>query len=220
MISLVLECSTLRPGLALFRDEALAAEREWEEAARGGRLLFEQIRALLQQAGIAPAEIGRYICGRGPGIFSSLRMAFSAAQAAALPGGAEIYALSSGEALAWEWIARGDAERVAVAGDARRGQLWVAVFGREGDRLACLQPWRLVCPEALRGQIGSSTPLLSVDAERLRAVVDGPVVAAWPRARFLGEAALRRLRDGVPSEEPLPLYMHPAVDLPKVDASG
>ncbi len=229
MLTLAIEASTMQPSLALFRKDARVAEREWEEAGRGGRLLFAELAALTKSAGIDLGEIDRYVCGRGPGIFSSLRMALTAAQAAALPGQAEVLAFSSGAALAWEWLMHRNAERVAIVGDARRGMCWLGIFEQGQHGPECVQDWRLAPPSELSGLAGDGTPLLSPDADRVVALWQSTqegdagslrFVPAIPRARYLGEYALRRLSTGGPPEALEPLYMHPPVDPPKNVASG
>jgi tRNA A37 threonylcarbamoyladenosine modification protein TsaB len=156
-------------------------------------------------------------------------MALTAVRAAALPGQTEVYALSSGEALAWAWIVHGQAKRVGVVGDARRGAFWLGLFERQHEAPICVEDWRLVAPERLAAAVGSDALLVTSDLERVTALWEAQppragsmpaFTAAMPQARHLGACALHRIGEGIPSEALEPLYMHPAADPPKVHASG
>jgi len=123
MITLGIELSSRQGSLALLKDGVLLAEKTWiGENVRHG-VLFQTLETLLKETDISYSDISLYAVGRGPGSFSGMRMAFTVAQALALPDKTEVRAVSSGAALALA-AARDGAKEIAVVGDARRGQVW------------------------------------------------------------------------------------------------
>ncbi|MFL5572489.1 MAG: tRNA (adenosine(37)-N6)-threonylcarbamoyltransferase complex dimerization subunit type 1 TsaB [Gemmatimonadaceae bacterium] len=99
--SLAIDGSTYEGSVALLRGARVVAERTLKEedgtaprAGRGERLM-PAIADCLRQVGVARGEIGRIVCGSGPGSFTSLRVAGSVAKGLAAGFGVELYAVSS-----------------------------------------------------------------------------------------------------------------------------
>jgi tRNA threonylcarbamoyladenosine biosynthesis protein TsaB len=98
--TVALEGSTYRGSVALVRGSDLIAERTLgdiggiERSGRGENLM-PAIADCLRETGIATNEIGRIVCGAGPGSFTSLRVAGSVAKGLAVGYGVELYAVSS-----------------------------------------------------------------------------------------------------------------------------
>lgn len=222
MITLALELSSPRGSLALLRDAAVAAEETWVEPNARSLRLFHALPNLFRRAGIAPADVDQFVVGRGPGSYSGLRTAVTTAQGLALPGGRPVYAVSSGAALARTVAAETGAAHVAVAGDARRGTLWIGVFRAGTSALAPVSDWIVVKPEDLAKHLPADCLLVSPDWNRLGAQLKplAPASARWieeertPDARSVAALAFERIAAGLPSEPPTPIYMHPAVEPP------
>lgn len=216
MNTLAMDLSSHRGSLALFRDDELLGTAQWEQNRRDGQALFREWPALLNHYEIRPVEIGCYICGRGPGTFSGLRVSLSAARAAAIPGRARVYAISSGEALAREHLATREADSVAVIGDARRDRLWCGLFTRDQTSDPV---WSLVEADRLPKLAAKAGIWASPQYDRLQDLLPEPVRTheAWvrrnclPTAEHLGRAALDRIREDRPGESLTPLYLHPPV---------
>lgn len=101
----------------------------WEGGERS-RLLFTAAGGLLSRAGIEPRDLGILGVGRGPGSFTGVRMGVMAAKTLAEVLGIPLVAPDSLTATA---VGPDRAERVAVALDARRGELYMALFMMEGN---------------------------------------------------------------------------------------
>jgi tRNA threonylcarbamoyl adenosine modification protein YeaZ len=212
MIILGIECSSRQGSVALLKDGTLLAEKTWiGENVRHG-VLFQILETLLKEAGVSYNDIPLYAVGRGPGSFSGMRMAFTVAQALALPNKTEVRAVSSGAALALA-AAREGAKQICVAGDARRGQFWVGLFsvGQASlpvqDRLeACptlIHDWKLIPYEEL--VVPEGTLIVSPEAERLEQFFPN---IGNPRFPLASDVARLALTESEPLE---PLYMHPPV---------
>jgi tRNA threonylcarbamoyl adenosine modification protein YeaZ len=134
MILLALDTSTTRGSVALLRDnDALASETF--ERARAGDGLFDAVDAVLRRASASPSQIEMFAVGLGPGSFTGIRAAIAAARGLALPGKRPIKGVSSFDAIALTGLPKmpDDATGLCVQCDARRGELYYAIYDRDGE---------------------------------------------------------------------------------------
>lgn len=87
-------------------------------------LLFGQLKTLLDRGGITIADIDCFAAGSGPGSFTGVRVALSAAKGLAESGGKPIVAVSNLKALA----SYGSAPLRAALLDARRGEIYGGLY--------------------------------------------------------------------------------------------
>jgi len=224
MIACAIESSSDLAGVALFRDQVAIGVERYAAGGCGDRTMFEAIERLLRAAGVRPSEVAVWIAGRGPGRYGGVRAALTAAQFFALPGHAPIYALSSAAALAAAALRESGARRAVIAGDARRGRLWHALFETtaEGSINGPQGGWQLSTPQQFLEQTIANAIYVSPEYHRLKAqgYLRDEVGICWiPENRYpdpveLGRLALRKLAAGWPSEPPAPLYLHAAVAEP------
>lgn len=223
MISLAVECSTARSSLALFDDTSLIAETDWLDDRCAGTGLLTILLHFLETTQLTLDRVDTLICGRGPGVFSSLRVAMTAVTTAALPSEAIVYALSSGEALAEELL-RTNPSPVAIVGDARQETWWYALFSTSTNGLTCDSDWSLSKPSDITQHLQQAGTIASPDYARLvPAWATDPSLSSlpWiretvpPKARFLGQRAIERMKRGLAGEPLTPIYMHPAAASPE-----
>jgi tRNA threonylcarbamoyladenosine biosynthesis protein TsaB len=99
--TIALDGSTYTSSVALLRDATVIAERTLGGTEGGvqragrGESLMPAIAECLGEAGLAPGDIARIVCGAGPGSFTSLRVAGSVAKGLAVGYGVDLYAVSS-----------------------------------------------------------------------------------------------------------------------------
>lgn len=221
MLTLAIELSTDQGSLALLKKGEVIAERSWHEKNVRHQHLFKALPELLEPTGIRIEQIDVFAAGRGPGNYSGLRVAITSAQALALPGNRKVFTVSSGEALAFEILAPRPAPAIlAVVGDARRDSLWYALFEKRADGIVQTQPWSLAPLAELGRMLPSGSLVASPHYDRLQAVLPWSELGhvewirenGYPPARRVGQRAFQKLELGLPSEELIPIYMHPAVD--------
>lgn len=100
-ITLALEASTYEGSVALIRDSEVIAEETIRNDDGGtpvsgrGERLVPAVAQCFAAAGVTGRDIARIVCGAGPGRFTSLRIAGSAAKGMATGFGVELYAVSS-----------------------------------------------------------------------------------------------------------------------------
>jgi len=222
MITLGIECSSRQGSLALLKGGKLMAEKSWIADRVRHNTIFQSLEDLIKEAGISFSEISLFAVGRGPGSFSGMRMSSAIAQALALPSKADVRAVSSGAALALAVVREG-AKKIAVVGDARRGQVWIGMFHALEKVSADLPNIGMVsypeCEALCSNAVGwklvaynevclpEGAVVVSPEAERLTEIFPTIENSRFPHAKEVAELALLWAEP-----EPLePLYMHPPV---------
>lgn len=191
-------------------------ERASDTANGPVRRLLPLIDELLAQAGFKISQVDLLAVTRGPGSFTGLRVGMATVQGLALATGIPVVAVSTLEALALQAAAEGV---VAPMIDARRGEVYCAVYQAADGKLTALAPEAALVPRAAAGRIegaclliGSGVPIYQ---KELTAVLGARAVLAPPelhalRAASVGRLALRRRGEAVPAEELTPRYLRDA----------
>lgn len=166
-----------------------------------------RIRDFLAANGLVVNDIDQVLVGQGPGSFAGIRAALAFAQGLALGNAARptrVVGLPSTYALTR------DGARTAVVGDARRDRFWVVLY----DGVSCVKDFALVSKDELANAVPEHFAVVTPDGARIEPLLQavfghhykGSLV---PLAQHLAEIALAHPE--LPREEPLPLYLQPAV---------
>jgi tRNA threonylcarbamoyladenosine biosynthesis protein TsaB len=110
--------------LALLEDNRLVEESLLHSPDGFGHILFPHLERMLSQHGWNLSEIDCYAAAAGPGSFTGVRVGLAAVKGLAESMGKPVAAVSNLAALAWH----GTAPLRAVFADARRGQVYGAVY--------------------------------------------------------------------------------------------
>ncbi len=175
-----------------------------DPTARHGRNLLPVIRELLVHAGLSPASIDFLAVGVGPGSYTGLRVALTAAKVLAYALDRPFAGFDSLEAIAWN--APAEAMRISVVADAQRGDVFAADFSRplahalgHSEPLVCLRPSRVVPLSVWAEGLESETWVLGP-------ALENPSIREWVtcRARLKGESplCLRLVDAGNPAHWP------------------
>ena len=132
---LAIETATECCSVALLCGERIVARSELAPR-RHAELLLPMCDQVLAEAGLARRALDALAVGRGPGAFTGMRLAVSAAQGIALALDIPIVPVSSLAALAMQ--APGDGADVLAVIDARMGEIYAGVFRRTPDRVELL----------------------------------------------------------------------------------
>jgi tRNA threonylcarbamoyladenosine biosynthesis protein TsaB len=162
--TLVIDASTYRGTVAIFRDRTLASRGDAVMRGADREALMPAVIEALGSAGMGVGDLSRVVCGEGPGSFTSLRIAASIAKGIALGRGIPLFAVSS---LALAAAASGESGKFVVTIDALRDEWYVAGFER-------------ATPETLV-QRSPTTLVPRVELESFPALY-GPVIVASPDA--------------------------------------
>lgn len=217
MLILSIDQSSETGSAAILDGQRLVAARQWTETRFSRQLLFPSLKSMLSEAQLDSAAIQLYVVGVGPGSYSGLRVALTAARAMALPGPTPVYGITSAEASAWQAAEEAQVAQVRIIGDARRDQWWTRCFRRVGSVMIPGADWELVHPRAFH--VGAAEAVATPDWARIGGLLQVSVPPAvtliahalLPDAETLGRLAVARMAQDIASEPLAPIYLHPAV---------
>lgn len=145
---LALESSATACSAALCRDGALAAQSFQCSGLTHSRTLLPMVHDMLDNCGESLDRVDVIAVAAGPGSFTGLRIGVAAAKGLAWAGGQPCAPCSTLEAMAWP-LAHMEGKLIVCAMDARRKQVYNALFLAKGDSLERMAPDRAVSLEEL-----------------------------------------------------------------------
>ncbi len=195
----------------------------WVEAPRehGDRVLG-MVDAVLDEAGIAAADLDVIAFGRGPGAFTGVRIATALVQGMAAALDRPVVPVSTLAAIAQGVHRRTGHGRVLAALDARMGEVyWGGWVLDEGGVMRAIDEECVVAPSAVplppgAGWAGAGTGWSRYEdilTERIGDALETCLGHALPAARDLLPAAAAAYTAGeaVPAEQALPVYLRDRV---------
>ena len=197
MNPLILAIDTTREAgsLALARGEELVEEISLHAPGGFAHVIYGQLAQLLGRHGVKPAMVGCFAAASGPGSFTGVRVGLACVKGLAGALGKPAVAVSNLEAMA----SFGSAPRRAVVMDARRGEIYGAVYDDAGrlvspEVVMTLAAWLETLPEGKMEFIAMDPAALAgTRFEHARIATAPPALAgAMARialARFLGGEA-------------------------------
>jgi tRNA threonylcarbamoyladenosine biosynthesis protein TsaB len=209
---LAIDTSTEHLSVAVQRGEQV-----WEHAGAGGAQasasLVPAIQGLMQQAGLAFAQLDAIAFGAGPGSFTGLRTACSVAQGLGFGAGVPLLPVPTLLAVAEDVRQRLGARRVVAALDARMDELYAARYDFDSKQLPFDADYQLVSPENLLVEASFVLAGTAHAAYSSRITWSGPSYAALPSATAMLRLAPGMIAAGLalPAEQAMPLYIRDKV---------
>lgn len=196
-----------------------------EHAPRGHtRLLMPMIRELLNEAGLAPAQLDALAFACGPGSFTGVRIATGVVQGLAYGLDIPVVPVSSLQAVAAEAIEHfslQQGDRVAVAFDARMGEVYWACYQCRDGKPEALASESVCPPEQLTLAPGLGRWFGAGSGWRLREQFPAQVLSAvvqadeslLPQATRVARLAADsfKLGGGVAAAQAQPVYVRDEV---------
>jgi len=143
MITLAIDASTYAGDVAVLDGSRVLAEENVAMKGADRERLMPAVATALERAGVGVGDVGRVVCGGGPGSFTSLRIAGGIAKGIASGSGCPLYAAPSMALLvAGAGVRVG---RYLAAIDALRTEFYVALYEVGSDATVSeIEPARLV----------------------------------------------------------------------------
>ena len=223
---LAIETATESCSAAVLGGERLLARSELAPR-RHAELLLPMCEELLAEAGLRRADLDAVAVGCGPGAFTGVRLAISAAQGIALALDLPVLPVSSLAALAMQAPDNGAAILAVI--DARMGEVYAATFRRTADGLVeALDAEFVGAASALALPAASAWNVIGSGWSAHGAALHLPAAPAWadgeryPQAADVARLALPRLRagGGVAPEQALPVYLRDKVALTSAEQAA
>ena len=208
-------------GVALLQDDRLLYEVYLDAGMTHSETLMPMIDTCLKMCGMTCADIDLYGVNAGPGSFTGLRIGLAAVKGLAWAADKPCLGVSTLEAMAQN-AAHIDG-LIVGAMDARRSQVYNAVFEAKGGELTRLTPDRAISLEALCAQLqGKQQPITVLgdggvlcyrylEEHGVKCSL-APSMLLYQSAVGVGLAAERAYARGeaVSAQELLPVYLRPA----------
>ncbi len=188
-------------------------ERSFEKGMAHGRLLIPVLNDLCAEAGWEPGrDIELVAVSLGPGSFTGLRVAVAAAKTIAFTRGCPVVGISSLDVLAEN--APTAAERVCAVVDAKRGQVYAAIYDRIDGVLSRRAEDVLATPAEVLASVEAPAALIGnglaayPEAFSAEGYVHVDESAWMGRAAVVAEKGLAAFRAGrsIPWRELTPIY--------------
>lgn len=212
-----LETATPRGSVALVSGAVVRAEVFLPPGPRVSGSYISAVESLFAAAGAANGDVSAVAVSAGPGAFTGLRVGMSAAKGFCFGWGVPLVPVPTLLALAHRFPVEG--RIVCPVQDARRGEVYAALFRWNGGELARLCPDMAIAPPLLPGRIPDGDVLFCGDgvapfgALFREALGDRAILVSGdeglPRASAVGIVGERIFRDGG-AEDPrtaLPFYL-------------
>ncbi len=149
MLILAMESSAKSASAALVRDGELLAQSFSCSGLTHSRTLLPMAEGVLDAAGVKIADVDCLAVAQGPGSFTGIRIGVSAVKGLAWAAEKPAVGVSTLEAMAYHGLAAGEGALVCCCMDARRAQIYNALFEIRGGRPERLLPDRAIAIETL-----------------------------------------------------------------------
>lgn len=180
MLILAMESTAKAASVALVRDGTLVAQSTQCSGLTHSRTLLPMAEDLLKNAGVKLSEVDRFAVAHGPGSFTGVRIGVAAVKGLAWAAEKPAVGVSTLEAMAWHGVAAGEGSLVCCAMDARRNQVYNALFEIRNGTPVRLTEDRAIALEALVSDLKADgrTPFLVGDGAHLcKAALEAAVLA-------------------------------------------
>ena len=207
MLLLAFETSAKAASVALFDDRKLLGESYQNTGLTHSQTLMVMAEDLIAQCGHAPADVTHVAVAAGPGSFTGVRIGVAAAKGFAWGKELPCYGVSTLESMAlglgiWDGY-------IVCAMDARRSQVYNAVFEAKNGQLTRISPDRAISLAELGGELDAlSGPIYLVGdgAALCKQTLSGlnlilpPEWKQHQRAVGVGLAAMAKIAAGEPGD--------------------
>ncbi len=201
---LALETATPRGSVALVSGGTVLAEEFLPPGPRASGSYIAAVETLFAAAGAATGEVRAVAVSAGPGAFTGLRVGMSAGKGYCFGWGVPLVPVPTLLALAHRFP--GEGRIVCPVQDARRGEVYAALFRWNADEPVRLSPDMAVTPALLPGRIPDGDVLFCGDGVATfgglfrEAMGDRATLVsgdeALPRASAVGIVGEKIVRDG------------------------
>jgi tRNA threonylcarbamoyladenosine biosynthesis protein TsaB len=153
MLLLAVDTATPAGSLAVLRDEQLAGVISTASDEPYSSRLFRQLETLLSELQLQTQNFDLFAVAAGPGSFTGLRVGLTAVKAWAEVFSKPVIAISGLEAIAAQAHPHSENGLIAPVLDARRGQIYAALFRRAGPQLVQEEPEQVCTIEEFLAQL-------------------------------------------------------------------
>ena len=206
---LAFESSAKAASVAILQDGALLGEYYQNSGQTHSRTLMQMAANLLENCDLTVRDIDAVAVASGPGSFTGVRIGVAAAKGFAWGRELPLYGVSTLEAMA---VTHSRCKGILCASmDARRNQVYNALFRSDGEKLTRLTEDRAIAIETLQEELAAyqeekifvgDGALLCYNAlkDKVAGVTLAPEYLRMQRASGVALAAAEQIRSGMPGD--------------------
>ena len=195
---LLIETSTSVLSVALAVDGTVACERVCEEPRKQASLTAPLVKEVLDEASLSARELDAVCVSSGPGSYTGLLVGVSTAKGVAFGAGIPLLSVGTLDILVSGVSGEGAPQFIVPMIDARRMEVYTAVYSSEGERLTPVEA-KVIGPDAFREYLEQGEVLFVGDgALKCREVIQSPAARfqeAHPLARHMAAAAQKAFEE-------------------------
>ena len=168
-----IDSSGMTASVAIGLDDKILAEYSVNDKKTHSQTLLPMLEEIMRMTGTEGEEIDAIAVAAGPGSFTGLRIGAATAKGLGLAWEKPLIAVSTLEAMAWQFA--GDTRLVCPMMDARRAQVYTALYRWENGRMQpVVTPCAVAVEEILSkiNDLGESVVLLGDGAGVYRAMLE------------------------------------------------
>lgn len=203
MLMLSVDSSASPASVCLYEDGKILADYFLNTGFTHSQTLMAMVESVLQISGKTTGDIDVYAVNNGPGSFTGVRIGVSAVKGMAYALDKPCIAVSTLESMAYSFI--GQQAYICACMDARRNQVYNALFRVENDRVERLCEDRAISVEDLLTElndvnddvilVGDGAQLVFDSAEQSHIRLSPPHLR-YQRASAVAQAALEKYNKG------------------------
>ncbi len=148
---LAIDSSAVSAGCAVMADDKIIAESFLNIGLTHSETLLPMIQSTLSNVGIKLSEIDCCAVSNGPGSFTGIRIGVAAVKGLAFAENIPCIGVSTLEVIAWNGL--GFTGTICAAMDARRSQVYNALFSCDGEHITRLCEDRAISIEELKSEL-------------------------------------------------------------------
>lgn len=193
MMILGIEAAAKVAGAAIWKDGQIVSEEMVNGPLTHSETLMPMVDRVMKAVGALPQDLSAIALSSGPGSFTGLRIGAATAKGLALGLSVPLVPLSTLEALAYQALLYEGP--IVPMMDARRGQVYAAVYLRDGQELKTVYEPEAIPPALLAERLkkeGKQAVLVG-DGAALYAEVLRPAILAPAHLRHASAAAVAAL---------------------------
>ena len=158
MLMLAFESSAKAASVALCRDGALLGQYFQNSGLTHSVTLLPMAEALLKNNGLTAADIDVFAVSQGPGSFTGIRIGVATVKGMAWAAEKACVGVSTLEAMAWNGVSAPEGSLICCAMDARRNQVYNALFRVEAGKPVRVCEDRAIALDALTQDVLALQP--------------------------------------------------------------
>ncbi|MCR5017399.1 MAG: tRNA (adenosine(37)-N6)-threonylcarbamoyltransferase complex dimerization subunit type 1 TsaB [Bacteroidales bacterium] len=158
---ILIETAASMLSTAIVEDGRIISSLESDEPRSQAAMTAPFIKQMLDQAGLKASDCDAVCVSKGPGSYTGLRVGVSTAKGIAFGAGIPLIGIGTLDILVQQGIDAGGADFIVPLIDARRMEVYTAVYDGTGKRLTEIAP-RIIDSHSFEAEIGPSASVLYI----------------------------------------------------------